>query len=80
MNMDFKQCFNEGDLSLTVEDGTHRFRKSMVRCVVAMNFVCLTVVSREAFALVQFFTESQTWICITCLPENLAIMLQFIQC
>jgi hypothetical protein len=38
INMDFKQCFNESALSLTVEDLTYRFRKSMVRCVVAIVF------------------------------------------
>jgi len=39
INMDFKQSFNESDLILTVEDLAHRFRKSMVRYVVAIIFL-----------------------------------------
>jgi len=39
INIHFNQSFNESDLSLTVEDIAHRFRKSMVRYVVAINFL-----------------------------------------
>jgi len=39
INMDFKHSFNESALSLTVEDLVHRFRKSMVRYVVAIIFL-----------------------------------------